>query len=347
MEDQRELKTLEDVLDFEISGDRLLHSATHEEILTGRTTDVYFVRTMEILRHLKLDDEEVTVEIFPRKPGLMAGTEEAVNILKNKNIKIWALPEGETFEAMDTVMRIRGPYNEFGIFETVILGCLASASGWATAARECYEACGDKSFICFGSRHVHPSIAPVMERAALIGGASNASCIVGAKLMGREPVGTVPHAAFLIAGDTLTIAEAYDEITPESQGRIILVDTFKDEVEEALRVADLLKERLSGIRLDTPSERGGVTPALVKEVRNRLDQEGFNHVKVFVSGGLYPEKLRILAEAGADAFGVGSYISSASPIDMTMDIKEVGGKRVAKRGRIPGLIENNKLIQIK
>ncbi len=347
MEERRELKTLEEVRAFKISEDRILHSATHEEILSGKTTDVYFIRTMEILRHLHLDNKEVTAEIFPRKAGLMAGTEEAVNILKDKNIHIWALPEGESFEPMDTVMRIKGPYSEFGIFETVILGSLASASGWATAARECLHACGDKPFICFGSRHVHPSVAPVMERAALIGGASNASCIVGAKLMGKEPVGTVPHAAFLIAGDTLTIAEAYDEITPEHQGRIILVDTFKDEVEEALRVAGLLKERLSGIRLDTPSERGGVTPALVREVRSRLDLEGYDHVKIFVSGGLYPEKIRILAEAGADAFGVGSYISSASPIDMTMDIKEIEGMHVAKRGRIPGLISNERLVKIK
>jgi nicotinate phosphoribosyltransferase len=39
-----------------------------------------------------------------------------------------------------------------------------------------------------------------------------------------------------------------------------------------------------GVRLDTPSERGGVTPDLVKEVRARLDQAGFSYVKIFVSG---------------------------------------------------------------
>jgi nicotinate phosphoribosyltransferase len=347
MKEKNELKTLDDVMEFKVEGDRLLHSATHEEILSGKTTDVYFIRTMEILRHLNLDNKVVTAEIFPRKPGIMAGTEEAVNILKDKNVEIWGLPEGESFEPMNTVMRIRGRYSEFCIFETIILGCLASASGWATAASECREACGDKPFVCFGSRHVHPSVAPVMERAALIGGANNASCILGAKLMGKNPTGTVPHAAFLIAGDTLTVAEAYDQIMPEEHARIILVDTFKDEVEETLRVARLLKDRLSGIRLDTPSERGGVTPGLVREIRARLDQEGFNHVKIFVSGGLYPEKIRILSEAGADAFGVGSYISSTSPIDMTMDIKEVEGKAIAKRGRIPGLIENPKLKRVK
>jgi len=47
-----------------------------------------------------------------------------------------------------------------------------------------------------------------------------------------------------------------------------------------------------------------------------------------------------------DAFGVGSYISGAPAIDMTMDIKEVDGKPIAKRGRIPGIIENPRLIKM-
>jgi nicotinate phosphoribosyltransferase len=347
MEKGEGFKTLRDVSDYEVNDDRLLHSATHQEILSGKTTDVYFIRTMEILTHLGLQDRVVTAEIFPRKPGIIAGVLEVLNILKDKDIKIWAVDEGESFESMDTVIRIEGPYSEFGTYETVILGCLASASGWATAAHQCRQACGDKPFVCFGSRHVHPSVAPVMERAALIGGADNASCILGAKLMGKEPVGTVPHAAFIIAGDTVEIAKVYDRISPEEHGRIVLVDTFKDEVEETLRVANALGKRLGGVRLDTPSERGGVTPALVREVRARLDQEGFDRVKVFVSGGLNPERIHILSQAGADAFGVGSYISSASPIDMTMDIKKVEGRAIAKRGRIPGLIDNSKLKRVR
>ncbi|MBC7104733.1 MAG: nicotinate phosphoribosyltransferase, partial [Firmicutes bacterium] len=124
---------------------------------------------------------------------------------------------------------------------------------------------------------------------------------------------------------------------------IVLVDTFKDEAEEALRVAAALGEDLHGVRLDTPSERGGVTPELVQEVRARLDRAGFSHVRIFVSGGITPERIRVLGAAGADAFGVGSYISAAPPIDMTMDLKEVGGRPVAKRGRIPGCIPNPRL----
>ncbi|MDI3533890.1 MAG: nicotinate phosphoribosyltransferase [Thermosediminibacterales bacterium] len=343
----KELNKLKDVQEIKIDPKRKLFSATHEEISSGYTTDVYFLKTLDILESLDLADKTVTAEIFPRKSGIFCGLDEVLNLLKDKKIELWSIPEGESFEAKDTVMRIRGPYKEFAVFETVVLGILASSSGWATAAFKCREAAGDKTFICFGSRHVHPAVAPVMERAAVIGGANGASCILAAKLLNQNPLGTVPHAAFLIAGDTLTIAEAYDKVMPPESPRIILVDTFKDEVEETIRVARLLGKKLEGIRLDTPSERGGVTPELVREVRARLDFEGYNHVKIFVSGGLDPERIKILSENGADAFGVGSYISSAPPIDMTLDLKKVEDKPVAKRGRIPGLIENKKLKKFK
>jgi len=40
---------------------------------------------------------------------------------------------------------------------------------------------------------------------------------------------------------------------------------------------------------------------------------------------------------------VGSAISGAAAIDFTADIKEVDGRAVAKRGRIPGITENRRL----
>jgi len=332
---------------FSVGQDRRFFSATHDDILSGATTDIYFVKTMEILREMELAETIVTAEIFPRKAGLLAGAEEVYNLLKEKDIELWTLPEGTQFQPKDVVMRIKGRYSEFGLFETAILGFLASSSGWATAAHIVKAAAGDSPVACFGARHVHPSVAPVMERAALLGGADSASCILGAKLFGQEPSGTAPHALFLIVGDTVKAAQAYHELMPSWALRLMLVDTFKDEAEESLRLAEALGKDLYGVRLDTPSERGGVTPQLVKEIRARLDLAGYSHVKIFVSGGLDPDRIRLLKEMGADAFGVGSYISGAPAIDMTMDIKEINGKPIAKRGRIPGIVNNKDLIRKK
>ncbi len=341
------LKGIKDVQNYDINREkRLLHSAQHEDILAGLTTDIYFFTTIDVLGNMGISDKEVVAEIFARKPGVFVGIEEVKNILRDKNVEMWALEEGKEFEPKETLVRIKGPYEKFAIFESVILGCLASPSGWATAAKEIKEACGDKPFVCFGTRHVHPSVAPVMERAARIGGASSVSNILTAKLLGENPTGTLPHAAFLVAGDTLSVSQKYHEVMPESYKRIVLVDTFKDEVEETLRLAKEMGRDLYGIRLDTPSERGGVTADLVRELRARLDISGYNWVKIFVSGGLKPEKIKILAEAGVDSFGVGSYISGAPAIDMTMDIKEVEGVAIAKRGRIPGIVENPRLVKM-
>jgi len=323
-----------------------LFSATHEEILGGVTTDIYFVKAVEILRHLNKGGEAVAAEIFAGGEGMLCGVDEAVTLLSGLGLEVWALPEGETFTAYEVVMRLIGPYDRMARFETALLGILASSSGWASAAARCRAAAGAKRLICFGARHVHPAVAPVMERAAIVGGADGASCIVGAKLAGREPVGTVPHAAFLITGDTVSVAEAYRAVMPPGSPVIILVDTFKDEAEETLNVARALGEDLQAVRLDTPGERGGVTPGLVREVRARLDQAGYPGVQILVSGGLNPERIRQLGAAGADSFGVGSYISGAAPIDMTMDLKEVGGVPVAKRGRIPGRTDNPRLRRV-
>ncbi len=338
--------TLKSVATLKVNADQRLFAASEQEIKSGLTTDIYFVRTRDLLEAMGLANTVVTAEIFSSRDGIIAGIDESLHLLQSKNLEIWALPEGGAMEAKEVVMRIRGQYRDFGIYETALLGILASSSAWATAARSCKDAAGSKKVICYGARHLHPAVAPVMERAAVIGGADACSCVLGAALLGRDPVGTVPHAAFLIAGDTVELSLAYDRFVDPDTPRIILVDTFKDEAEESLRVAQALKDNLDGIRLDTPGERGGVTAGLVKEVRARLNQAGFNKVQIVVSGGLTPERIITLAAAGADAFGVGSYISREPAIDMTMDLKEVGDQPVAKRGRIPGISDNKKLQRI-
>jgi nicotinate phosphoribosyltransferase len=155
----------------------------------------------------------------------------------------------------------------------------------------------------------------------------------------------MPHALVLIIGDTLESAKAFDATIDPAVPRVVLVDTFQDEALESLRVAAALRDTLYGVRLDTPRERGGVTPGLVREVRARLDGAGFAQVRIFVTGGVTPDRIRRFREAGApvDSFGVGSYISGAAPIEFTADIREVAGRPVAKRGRIPGMQRSPRL----
>lgn len=325
--------------------EKRLFSATHEEILAGATADVYFARGIDVLREIGRASTPVVAEVFAREGGVVAGIPEVMAILAGRVDELWGLEEGRTFSPKEPILRLCGPYDRFGVFETAVLGVLASSSGWATAARRFREAVPSVPIICFGGRHVHPAVASVLDRAALVGGLDGLSTVLGGKVAGVMARGTIPHAAVLIAGDTLPVAAVVVRTAPAGE-RTVLVDTLHDEAEESLRVATAMGEALDGVRLDTPSERGGVTADLVREVKARLAQAGFVKVKIFVSGGVEPERALQLVEAGVDAFGVGHYVSKAPPIDMTLDVKVVDGKDVAKRGRIPGITPTGRLTRM-
>jgi len=321
------------------------------EILSGDSADVYFARAESILRTEGLDPL-VTMEVFTRQDAVLCGIDEAKNLLGHvlagadpSETRIEALDDGDLVAPKEIVLRIRARYRAFGLYETAMLGMLAQSTGWASAARECVEVAAPDPVISFGARHVHPDITDVLDYAAIVGGCVGASTPAGARLAGLNPTGTMPHSLVLIFGDTVEAALAFDRDLGPEVPRIVLVDTFRDEAEEALRVAHALGDRLYGIRLDTPSERGRVTADLVHEVRARLDGEGFHHVRITVSGGLTPDRIRYFkdAEAPVDSFAVGSFISGASPIDFTGDIKEIDGRPIAKRGRIPGVTESPRL----
>lgn len=323
-------------------------------ILTGDSADVYFARAEEILAKEGMDPV-VTMEVFSRQPGVLCGIDEAKILLAHVlgdapegEAIVEALADGDLFSSKEVVLRITARYRRFGLYETAILGMMAQSTGWATAARECVEVAAPEPVISFGARHVHPDITDSLDYAAIVGGCVGASTPAGARLAGLAPTGTMPHSLVLIFGDTVKAAEAFDRHLSGDVPRIVLIDTFKDEAEEALRVANALGDKLYGIRLDTPSERGRVTADLVLEVRARLDQAGYQHVRIIVSGGLSPDRIRYFKDAGApvDSFAVGSYISGATPIDFTGDLKEIDGKPIAKRGRIPGRTDSPRLQRI-
>jgi len=97
--------------------------------------------------------------------------------------------------------------------------------------------------------------------------------------------------------------------------------------------AEAIKD-LSGVRLDTPGSRRGDIKAMVDEVRWELDIRGYKEVKIFVSGGIDEKDLEELKNV--DGFGIGTCISNAKSIDFAMDIIEMEGTPVAKRGKFGG-----------
>lgn len=319
---------------------KIFHIANEDHILQGKVTDVYFTNVVKALRHLGINPR-VAAEVRANNLrenwewSVFAGLEECVNLLKDRQVDLYSMPEGTLFEAGDTVMILEGPYLEFAVLETALLGFLCQATGVATKAARCRVAAGDRMLLSFGARRMHPAVSPMIERNAFIGGCDAVSVVASAELIGERPVGTMSHSLILCVGDEKEAFNAFDAAADSYIKRVALIDTFQDEKFGALTAAEALGDKLFAVRLDTPGSRRGDFLKIMREVRWELDIRGYNGVKIFLSGGL--DEYDILRyNLYADAYGVGTAISNAPVVDFSFDIVEVDGELRSKRGKMSG-----------
>src|SRR2546425_10169000 len=323
------------------------HIAGEDDLRKGRTSDVYFFRTLEILEKEGKDRARVYGEFTaPTLPqdwtwGVFAGLDEVVRLLEGREVALWAAPEGTVFTPRThrgvpvPLMAIEGPYAEFAIYETPALGLICQASGIATKASRVRKAAGDRRVISFGIRRMHPALAPMIERSVFVGGLDAITTPLGGELLGKEPVGTMPHTLTIILGGPREAFTAMHKHLRKDVPRIALVDTYWDEKAETLAALEAIPE-LAGVRLDTPSSRRGNFANIVREIRWELDLPGYKNVKVDVSGAPDEHRIPELVAAGAEGFGVGTSLSNAPSVDFAFDIVEVEGKPAAKRGKFGG-----------
>ena len=324
-----------------------------ERMREGYYSDKYFVRTRELL----LRDKHrpcVTMQVFAKSHAFLGGIDEAIAILKLcssdwSELRVRALYDGEEIEPWETVLLIEGPYDAFAHLETLYLGVLARRTKVGTNTRLVVDAARPKQVMFFPARHDHWLVQTGDGYAAHIAGAIGVSTDAQASWWGSEGVGTVPHG--LIAaygGDTVLASRKFADLTDPGIRLITLVDFDNDCVGTALAVARALGDRLYGVRIDTAEtlvdksvvlqmgtfKPTGVNPQLVRNVRAALDREGFEHVKIVVSGGFTVEKIRQFEEQSVpvDMYGVGSSLFQGR-FDFTADVVQVEGKPVAKVGR--------------
>lgn len=314
-----------------------------EAIRDGTATDAYFLRTEETLSAAGRNPRvtaEVTIDQFPTGEfHVLAGVNDVARALAGRDVNVDAIPGGRLFDG-GPVLRITGPYLEFARYETSILGFLSHASAFATKALAVRRAAPDATILSFGARHVHPSIAAVVERAALIAGIDGFSHVAAGDVIGRSAGGTMPHSLIICYGKGNQEAawRAFNEAMDESVPRVVLCDTFTDEVDEVLRAAEALGDDLESVRIDTTGSRRGNFAHILREVRWELDAIGREDVDIFASGGLGPAEIRDLRSI-VDGFGVGGAITNADPIDFALDIVAVEDEPISKRGKLSGVKE--------
>jgi nicotinate phosphoribosyltransferase len=329
--------------------DRLFWIAREDEIKDAKTTDVYFLNTKEVLERNHIDSE-VVIEVYVRDLlpyqgiwGVLTGVYEVAKLLEGLPIDVWSLEEGSIFLAdaksamYEPVMTIAGRYRDFVEYENPLLGLLSSSTGVATRAARFRVAAGNKSLFSFGTRRVHPALAPLIERNCYIAGFDGISNVLGGKLLGLEPTGTMPHALVQVIGDQAKAWLLFDKTISKRVQRTALVDTFWDEKSESIKAFETLGKDLWAVRLDTPSSRRGDFLKIIEEVRWELNIRGGEKVKILVSGRLTEDDM-IQLDRLVDGYGVGTAVSYPPVIDFSAKIVEVkeNGKW-AFRGKRGGL----------
>ena len=329
-----------------------------EKMRDGYYTDAYFNHTRAAL----LADGKrprVVMQVFQRHHAMLGGMDESIAVLKLcshgwDELGVHALHDGDRIEPWETVMTIEGDYTLFAHLETVYLGVLARRTLIATNVARVLEAANGKPIIFMPARHDHHRVQTGDGYAAYVAGAMIGAPVgvtsdAQASWWGGRGVGTVPHA--LIAaygGNTVLAATKFAEWAAEDFNITVLVDYENDSVRTALEVARALGSHLWGVRLDTSGqlvdrslwgEMGdfdprGVNERLVRKVRDALDSNGYERVKIVASGGFTVEKIDAFERRGVpiDAYGVGSSLIRGEN-DFTADIVLVDGHSAAKVGR--------------
>src|SRR5665213_2919482 len=322
-----------------------------EKMRDGYYSDTYFNRAREILERDNYHPR-VRMQIFQRSTSVLCGIDEAIAILKLcsgrhdgtrwrdgwNQLDVHALYDGDHIAPFESVLTIEGSYDIFAHLETPYLGVLSRRTRIATNARAIVDAAGGKEVLFFPARFDHHLVQTGDGYAAYISGALGVSTDANAEWWGSRGMGTVPHA--LIAaygGDTVRATQKFAQYIDASVNVIALVDFDNDCAGTSLAVARALGDRLWGVRLDTSGtlvdksvipqmgtfKPTGVNAQLVHNVRSALDAEGFQHVKIVVSGGFDAERIRRFEEdrVPTDAYAVGSaFFKGAGAFDFTADI---------------------------
>jgi nicotinate phosphoribosyltransferase len=329
-----------------------------EKMREGYYTDAYFNHARSTL----FEDERrprVVMQVFQKNDAHLGGMDEAIAILKLcseewDDLTVQALYDGDRIEPYESVMTIEGDYTSFAHLETLYLGVLSRRTLITTNVVRVLEAANGKPIIFMPARHDHHRVQTGDGYAAYVAGQ-----VVGAPIgvtsdaqaswWGGKGVGTVPHALIsAYGGNTVLAATKFASWAPEDLNVVVLVDFENDSVATALEVARALGPRLWGVRLDTSealvdrslwNELGdfkptGVNERLVRNVRDALDRDGFERIKIVVSGGFTAEKIREFEEQSVpvDSYGIGSSLIRGSN-DFTADVVLTDGRPSAKVGR--------------
>ncbi|WP_335871306.1 nicotinate phosphoribosyltransferase [Bacillus sp. 2205SS5-2] len=330
-----------------------------ERVKEGWFSAVYFLKTREIAKKHK-SNSIVTMQFFQKENAVLCGTDEVIALLHTfadnpSDLEIHSLKDGDKISPFETVLTVKGLYQDFGYLEGMIDGILARRTSVATNVYNVTKAAGlsgkQKPVIFMGDRDDHFTQQAGDGYASFIGGSTAQATHAMNEWWGKQGMGTMPHALIqLFDGDIVAATEAYRDTFPQDD-LVALVDYNNDVITDSLKVARVFGDELMGVRVDTSRtlidkyflrnqhllgtfDPRGVNAELIFALRKALDNEGFHHVQIVVSGGFHEKRITEFEKSGVpvDVYGVGGSLLKIG-IGFTGDNVLINGKDQAKAGR--------------
>ena len=315
----------------------------------------YFLKSNKIVKENK-PGHIVTMQWFQRKDeAMLCGVDEAIAILHTfaihpEELEIEALNDGDMIGNMEPVLKVSGKYENFGFLESVIDGVLARRTSVATNVYEVLKVAGDTPVFSMADRQDDYLTQVGDGYATYVAGITRVSTDAQGFWWGGKGMGTMPHALIQICdGDVVEAAKIYHKTFPNEKVTA-LIDYHNNVVRDSLILARALGHDLNGVRIDTSKslidhyfddkdtsgfDPHGVCKELVFALRETLDKEGFNYVKIIVSSSFTKEKIAEWKKLGVpvDMYGVGTSFVNNMTSGFTGDLVMLDGKPQAKEGR--------------
>ena len=315
----------------------------------------YFLKSNKIVKE-NIPGHIVTMQWFQRKDeAMLCGVDEAIAILHTfaihpEELEIEALNDGDIIGNMEPVLKVSGKYENFGFLESVIDGVLARRTSVATNVYEVLKVAGDTPVFSMADRQDDYLTQVGDGYATYVAGITRVSTDAQGFWWGGKGMGTMPHALIQICdGDVVEAAKIYHKTFPNEKVTA-LIDYHNNVVRDSLILARALGHDLNGVRIDTSKslidhyfddkdtsgfDPHGVCKELVFALREALDKEGFNYVKIIVSSSFTKEKIAEWKKLGVpvDMYGVGTSFVNNMTSGFTGDLVMLDGKPQAKEGR--------------
>ncbi len=225
-------------------------------------------------------------------------------------VDIDAMREGDIVFANQPIVRVSGPSWQVMMLEAGILNTINAQSLIATkSSRICLAANCDgrqRRVLELGLRRAQEKYGFTPTRASYIGGVDITSNVKAARHYNIPAGGTMAHCFVMREEDEKESFKKYISSFPSKAS--VLIDTY-DTIQGAKNAIQASIE--SGIPLQSVRLDSGDLAYLSKQVRQVLDDSGFENTKIVVSSDLDEDTIQSLVleqNAPIDSFGVGTML---------------------------------------